>query len=99
MRPSLIIGSWVTFALGSLAKLQDPKGICRDDGDCAKPNCGVTHDTEVLLWSYKWNEESAKHLPPVKDDECNMILQGTNSKVSRCRNSRLCILAELTSCF
>jgi hypothetical protein len=37
------------------------------------------------LWSYKWNEESAKHLPPVKDDECNMILQGRSSRVRICR--------------
>jgi hypothetical protein len=85
MRTSLIIGSWTTFALGSLAKLQGPKGICREAGDCESKKCGFTPNSDVLLWSYKWNEESAKHLPPVKDDECNMILQGRSSRVRICR--------------
>jgi hypothetical protein len=60
-------------------------GICRDTGDCEKlrpsTKCGAPLDSPALLWSYKWNEESAKHLPPVKDDECNMILQLKGSQV------------------
>jgi hypothetical protein len=97
MKTPIIIGSWVVFTLGSLAKeLQGPMGICRDTGDCEKTQCAFTHNSEVLLWSYKWNKESAKHLPVVKDDECNMILQGKRSQVRICRRLLPCELSELT---
>jgi hypothetical protein len=73
MRTSLIIAPCLIFAIGSLAKLQRPmEGICRDHGDCLDSRkCG----TGPGPWTYKDPQRNIAHVPQVKEDECNMLLQ------------------------